>query len=149
MAPGWPRFVGVALVVFASCGSPAYIYPARRFDPVRKCLEPYTSLATIDGTQPGGLCGVVCLLAPPSAGAERSVYVSTECEPYPPLYDSSGTSPDCAGALLAFANGPSCAPVDAGSTPDAAVPDSGVDGGPPPDAGITDARPDAADAAPE
>src|SRR5690349_24240287 len=45
----------------------------------------------------------------------RSVYVSTQCPPYPPQFDTSGVLPGCAEALAAGSRGDVCF-ADGGSS---------------------------------
>jgi hypothetical protein len=140
------------VVIVAACGSVSYRFPARRFDPARVCVETISTIATIDGTDPGAKCDPVCLIGPATADGELPIYVTTECPPYPRTFDSSGTAPDCARAIGVYDAGTACAALDAGADAapptDAAPPDSAPqdsapqDSAPPPDAA------DAGDAAP-
>ena len=135
----------VIVVIVAACGAVSYRFPARRFDPARACVETISTIAQIDGTDPGAKCDPVCLVGPATDGGDPPIYVTTECPPYPRTFDSSGTAPDCARALDVYNAGTACAALDAGADaappPDAAPPDSALhdsappDSAPPPDAG--------------
>jgi hypothetical protein len=118
--------LGTALVFAIACGSGSYKFAGRRFDPARGCLDPISTLSSIDGTDPGATCAAVCLVRAADDGG-IAIYVTSACPPYPRLFDSSGTAPDCARALDAFAQGVPC------------LPDAGMDA-----SGLADAPADAA-----
>ncbi len=135
--------LGLAILIAVACGSTSHIYPARRFDRARGCVDPISSLDVVDGTEPGGLCALVCLVATTGDGGDRAIFVGTECEPYPPFFDVSGSDPDCVRAMDAFTAGPSC--LADGGVSEGGPADTGADVTPPPDAGPADAGVDAND----
>jgi len=150
---GLATFALVGVLVALACGgSDSYIYPARQFDRARGCVNRIASLGVVDGTNPGSLCSVVCLVSTRTDGGPPDLWISSECEPYPAFFDISGTDPDCARAIAIYMNGPPCAVLDGGPlvAPDAGPEEGGaVDSGSPDAADPDSAAPDAgaADAA--
>ncbi len=117
----------VGIVVAVACGTPDHLYPARRFDRARGCVNPIASLDVVDGTNPGSLCAIVCLVSTRADGGAPDLWVSSECEPFPPFFDTSGADPDCARAIDVYTNGPSCA-SDGGVLTDAGAADAAREG---------------------
>jgi len=135
--------VTLAIVSALACGTPDHVFAGRRFNRTNGCLDPVSLLDVVRGADPGSTCDPLCFVALDGDGGVPDLYISRECGPYPPLFETSGKDPDCARAFAAFANGPSCLPdggvgsvVDAGT--DAAA-DTGTDA-----TGATDATTDAA-----
>ncbi len=114
-----------AVLVAVACGTSSHIYPGNQFDRTRGCLEPVSSVDVVTGDNPGSSCPVTCLVSTTAEAGVYTLYVSNECAPFPPFYDTSGKDPDCARAIAAFTLGPQC------------LSDGGVSGGP------ADAGPDA------
>lgn len=82
----------------------------------RDCLDPTGSVDVVDGPDPGLNCAPTCLVAPiGQSGSGAGVYVTTACGPYPPLDDTTGTPPGCAGALAALERADICS-IDGGSS---------------------------------
>ncbi len=102
-----------------------HVYVGRLYLEARDCVATSSSLDAVAGGDPG-TCPAVCLTQPRAEGG-RTVYVSTECAPYPaPDWDVSGTDPACARALAALARNDTCL-SDGGTTqplPDATVPEA-------------------------
>lgn len=121
-----------ALLLPVACSEPAYVYVARRYDPVRDCLLPSEGLDVVRGSG-SSACAATCLVdtrdgattlssvtgeladANPDADADASgvdptarLYVSTMCPPYPVGFDPSETTVGCAAALEASHAGRSC-----------------------------------------
>ncbi len=142
-----------ALLLVMACGTTSHIFPGRRFDRTRGCLDPFSSIDVLDGTNPGSLCMASCLVGRATDGGEPVIYVSSECAPFPPFYDLSAADPDCARAVAAYTQGPACLAdggVGEGGAPDAGAADSAAtdaagDGAA--DSATADAAADAADAA--
>ncbi|WP_394834026.1 hypothetical protein LVJ94_46730 [Pendulispora rubella] len=135
--------VGLGLTALASCGEGSHVYGARAYDRARGCLGPTQTLDVVSGDDPSSNCALKCLV--PRAG-EAVVYVSQQCPPYPPQFDTSGLQSGCDQAIAAFERGDFCL-TDGGSThpgPDAGGTNN--DGGTAQDATI-DAASDASDAA--
>lgn len=111
---------GAAAVVVAAAGGGcnsqgSHIYAGRIYDTSRGCLGGTVTLDVVDGADVPDNCSLKCLVAPAADGAPRSVYVSTQCPPYPPLCDTSGALPGCAEAIAAGGRGDLCL-VDGGSS---------------------------------
>ena len=140
-----------ALVVSACDDATTHIFYGQTYDPTADCLDTVVVVDTIGGDDTGQNCAPFCLATEPGPDdAGITVYVSTTCAPYPPLFDTSQTNPLCAPALAAAANQSTCLP-DGGRTTDAAADqDAEADaattdedsGTTPDDAGITDAGTD-------
>jgi hypothetical protein len=114
------RRIALALLLCASCKDTiSHIYAGRRYDPVGHCVDLTSSIDVVDGNDPGATCAPTCLLSPPTKTGETTVYVSRECPPYPPLFDTSGQSPTCADALRAYEAPIAC--IDGGIV----IPDAG------------------------
>jgi hypothetical protein len=124
-------FVGstltIAISVACSSGS-SHIFIGRIYDDQRQCLGDTASIDVVSGKDPGLGCDPTCLIG--KLDETSTVYVSTECAPFPMFFDTSGKDARCAGALAAStrddicnADGGSSNPVvvDAGTgaTPDA------------------------------
>jgi hypothetical protein len=127
-------------LVAVACGSAAsHIYPANLFDRTLGCIEPVSSVDVVTGADPGSGCPLVCLVSTTAEAGVFTLYVSNECPPFPPFYDTSGADPDCARAIAAFKDGPQCLDDGgiSGGPPDAGLPDA--------DAAVTDAAADATD----
>jgi hypothetical protein len=124
LASAW--VIGLAV----ACGTTSHIYPGNLFDRARGCLDPVSSVDVVTGADPGSGCPVTCLVSTTADAGVYTLYVSNECAPFPPFYDTSGKDPDCARAIAAFTLGPQC------------LSDGGVSGGPP-DAGADAGTPDA------
>ncbi len=97
----------IAALVGACKGDTTHIFSARRFDPARACLDPYTAVDVVSGDDTGGSCALVCIF-----GASE-YYVTRQCAPYPPLFgvsssDAGGIDPVCASAFAAYARGDTC-----------------------------------------
>jgi hypothetical protein len=104
--------VGLALAVLllhACNDTVSHIYAGRQYDPAHNCIEPTVTIDVVKGNDPGAACPAVCLVAPPAQSGDRTIYVSKECPPYPPLFDTDG--PKCADALTTYA---AATPCDAG-----------------------------------
>lgn len=100
-----------------------HVYVGRLFVEARDCLGTSSSLDVVSGGDPG-TCAPICLLQHRAEGG-RSIYVATECGPYPAgvEFDTSGTDPACPAALAALERNDTCL-SDGGDThplPDAAV----------------------------
>jgi hypothetical protein len=107
--------LALALVGLVACkDAVSHIYPGRRYDPARKCVESTTSIDVVEGSDPGSACAPTCIVSPPSSKGDTTIYVSKECPPYPPLFDTSGRPPGCDEAVRAYTAGCACA-SDAGS----------------------------------
>lgn len=92
--------LALAGLLCAGCDtSSAHVFVARYLEPDAGCLDPYAAIDVIDGTGSGSGCAPRCL-----AGTQ-SVFVSTDCPPFPIGYDVSDeaqTSPTCQAALAAL-----------------------------------------------
>jgi hypothetical protein len=140
--------LGLAAIakVGAGCGDQAsHPYLAELYEPGRDCLDPSTAIDVVNGASASGDCAPVCLygssdligLADGGDDGGGETYVSTMCPPYPGLFDTSGTEPDCPLALAALTRADVC--LDDGGSTNAAdgssdAPDTG---------GATDAPSDA------
>ena len=96
--------------VAAACSDPAYVYVAARYDEVNDCLAETAALDVVRGKYTENPCDPVCLVrkdgqgvlgSTPADGGGPVVFVSTVCPPYPPEFDTSGTTPACTPALAA------------------------------------------------
>jgi hypothetical protein len=122
-----------ATLLPVACSDPAYVYVARRYDPVRDCLLPSEGIDVVRGSGSSD-CAAACLVDTRDAATTLSsysdeladaadasdasdggvidpstrLYVSTMCPPYPVGFDTSGTAPGCAAALEASHAGKSC-----------------------------------------
>jgi hypothetical protein len=126
------------LFLLAACdGPPTHILPGSLYEVGRDCVDPTASIDVVIGPDPGNACMPTCLVTPAGQnGAPAGIYVTTECPPYPPLDDTSGSQPGCAGALAAYANGAVCAAAaddgGAGDADDGGGSAEGGDGSPGP-----------------
>jgi hypothetical protein len=109
-----------------------HVFVAYRYEVARDCLDPTTSLDVVPSEQAALTCAPACLVRPSPPAAAYAIYVSTMCEPYPADLDTSGTDPNCAAALAAFARGPDACSGDGTSSS-------------PADGGADDASDDASD----
>ena len=101
-----------------------HVLPGQLYEAQRDCLDPTTSIAIVDGPDPGLGCAPTCVVTPAGqSGGGLGVYVTTECGPYPPLDDVTGSPAGCAGALAALARADACSSGGGSNTP--------ADGGPP------------------
>ncbi len=105
-----------ALIVTACDDDPTHVFFGQAYEPGRDCLDTVTAIDTIDGEDPGQDCAPLCIATEPaSPDAGVTVYISTTCEPYPPLFDVTEQNPLCAPAHLAAKNQSTCFP-DGGRT---------------------------------
>jgi hypothetical protein len=122
-------FASVAGIYTAACGEPSHVYLGRLYRVDRDCVATVSSVDVVDGEEPG-TCEPVCLVQT-TFDAERVIYVSTMCGPYPFGFDATGDHPECPAALAAFARNDTCL-ADGGTTnpPEDAGPedDGGEDG---------------------
>lgn len=119
----------VSLGTSACTDSPTHVFFGQEYDPVRDCLDSVTAVDTVSGNDTGQSCDLTCIATPPDPEAGVAVYVSRTCPPYPPLFDTSGSSPECELALAAANRKATCLddggststlpPDDAGSPSDA------------------------------
>ena len=116
-------FLGSMMSFAASActDSPTHVFFGQEYDPVRDCLASVTAVDTISGNDTGQSCSLVCIAAPPDPEAGVAVFVSTTCPPYPPLFDSSGTGPECQRALAAANRKATC--LDDGGVSSTTPPD--------------------------
>jgi hypothetical protein len=114
------------LLTLGACESPpVHILQAQAYEAARDCVDPTIDIDVVDGPDPGGGCDPVCIVTPAGQnGAPTGIYVTTECGPYPPLDDTSGSEPACVAALAALARGDVCN-VDGGSSCPARAGDAG------------------------
>jgi hypothetical protein len=107
----------LAFAVACDNGPQSHVYVAMFYEAAGGCLDPSTTLGIV-GTGDGSLlCAPTCLYqpSPPAVGGAKT-WVSTMCGPYPANFNTDGTDPSCAPALLAYANGAACgAASDAGT----------------------------------
>lgn len=121
-------------IVTACDDEPTHVFFGQAYDPTRDCLATVTALDTIGGSDTGQSCALSCVTSPPEDGGVVA-YVSKTCPPYPPLFDSSGSSPLCQAAIAAANRGATC-------LPDGGIVGNPVDAGSESDAGATDAAGD-------
>jgi len=98
----------VSFSAAACTDTPTHIFYGQAYEPALDCLDSVTVVDTISGADTGQSCPLVCIAAPPAFEAGVTVYVSTTCAPYPPLFDVSGTDPQCAPALAAARRQSTC-----------------------------------------
>lgn len=97
------------IFLLTACSDPvSHLYEGRFYAADRKCLGTTSSIDVVEGGDTG-TCSPVCLIK------DSNVYVGTSCPPFPPGYDTTGTSPVCVDALAANARDDTCL-VDGGST---------------------------------
>ncbi len=128
---------GFVTTLVAACDdTPTHIFYGQEYNPTLGCLESVTVVDTIGGDDTGQSCALVCVASPADPEAGVSVYVSTTCPPYPPLFDVSGNDPQCTPALAAARSGTTCLddggvvitnPIDSGTTSDAEIVDASTD----------------------
>ncbi|MGH7283721.1 MAG: hypothetical protein ACRELY_19520 [Polyangiaceae bacterium] len=119
-------FGGIVSFGASACtDSPTHPFLGQEYDPVRDCLDSVTAVDTISGDDTGESCALVCVATPPDPEAGVSVYVSTTCPPYPPLFDTSGTSAQCQLALAAANRKATC--LDDGGVSSTTPPDDAGD----------------------
>jgi hypothetical protein len=104
-------FVGVAI----ACGTDSHLYQGRLFREERACLASTTALDVVEGDGVR-ICGPICLSQPHADGG-RSIYVSSECGPFPYLFDASSSDPACGPALDALGRSDSCLSDGGSSNP--------------------------------
>jgi hypothetical protein len=117
----------------AGCDGPQqHVLPGQLYEAARDCIDPTSSIDLVPGSDPGYGCSPTCVVTPAGVnGGAAGVYVTNECGPFPPLDDTSGTSPYCAPALAALARGDICAGDGTSSDPA----DAGLEGASADDAG--------------
>jgi hypothetical protein len=127
-----------AVLAVASCDEPdVHILSGQLYLPQNACIEPVAGVDVIEGPATGDNCGPLCLTI--NEGDATSIYVTTQCPPYPGDYTVEGvdaTTGDadlCVGAFAAYNDDAAVCPPDLG--------EGGVDAG-------TDAPSDAATDAP-
>jgi hypothetical protein len=99
------------LLLLAGCDAArVYAFHARRFDSARNCLYRTSALDVLEGD--GGTCNLRCLVSHEDGGP--TVYITTDCPPYPPGYDPTELDPRCGPAKAAYDRNDTC--LDAGST---------------------------------
>ncbi|MEO8878187.1 MAG: hypothetical protein ABI461_21520 [Polyangiaceae bacterium] len=98
----------VSLLAAACTDTPTHIFYGQAYDGTRSCLESVSVVDTIGGDDTGQSCAPICIASPPGFEAGTTVYVSTTCPPYPPLFDTSGNDPQCAPALAAAKTQTTC-----------------------------------------
>jgi hypothetical protein len=85
------------------------------YDPVNNCLNPQQGFDIVDGPQPSLACPLACV----TDAKTGTLYLTTECPPYPTAdtieTGDAGTDP-CGVAMMAWNAMAACgaAPVDAG-----------------------------------
>lgn len=125
----------IACIMHAACGDPSHLFVGRYYLEGRDCLGTDSVIDVVEGDDPG-VCPVVCLIDPANPNAQRAVYVSTMCAPYPYAVVASTTDPSCIRALAAFERNDTCNQDGTSSNPREA-------GAPPGEAGAEDAGEDA------
>lgn len=105
--------VGLAAIICSihlfACGSTdgSHAYTGRLFLESRRCLGTTSALDAVEGELPERECAPICLVQR-RADADRAIYVSTMCAPYPFDYDTSGSDPACPAALEAHGRDDTC-----------------------------------------
>ena len=104
--------LALAAVALGACNDTvSHIFAGRQYDPTNHCVEPTTTIDVVAGNDPGAGCPAVCLVSPPTQTGDRTIYVSKECPPYPPLFDTDGGT--CGVAITTYN---AATPCDAGAT---------------------------------
>ncbi|HWL86233.1 MAG TPA: hypothetical protein VNO21_10545 [Polyangiaceae bacterium] len=120
-----------ALFAAVSCGDGSHVYGARTLDRTHGCVGPMVTLDVVTGDDPGMDCAIKCLVSTSATDGDTPVYVSQECPPYPPNFDTSGLQSGCDEAIAAAERNDICL-ADGGSTnpgtQDASVQDANNDG---------------------
>lgn len=139
---------GCAVAAAALCGALAscvsaesYVYTAQRYDPNAKCLESYTAIEVVNGSNAYSACAPTCL----RVGGD--IFVSTMCPPLPSIATEVPSDESACGAALA-AHNQSFSCNSAREPVDSAAPEAGGDAHdaePPSEGGDPDAS-DASDA---
>jgi len=113
----------LALVVFACQTSPAYVFQARPYDPVARCVRGILALDVMSGSDPG-TCAERCIVR--SVDPNAALFVTDMCGFLPPGYRvESGEL--CMFALSVAAAGCADGGADAATSADASA-DSGSSG---------------------
>jgi hypothetical protein len=134
--------VGLTAAGLAACDEArSHVLLGQLYEASRDCLDPTSSIAVVDGPDPGFGCDPTCVATPLGQnGSAAGVYVTTMCGPYPPSYEEVDGAPDnittlagCAGAFGALARGDTCSadgtstnPSDAASASDAVFDDAPI-----------------------
>ena len=108
--------IAIAMVAALGCAaacnsSPDHLLSAQLYEAARSCVDPATAIDLQQGAGADSPCAAACIVS-----SDRvSVYVTTQCPPFPPDFDATSTNPSCAPALAALAAGAICGlpPVDA------------------------------------
>jgi hypothetical protein len=122
-------------ITFACTNNTSHIYLGRPYDDQRQCLGDTAGVDVVSGNDPGLGCDPTCLIG--KLDETNTVYVSTECPPFPMFFDTTGTDPRCAGALAASARNDICNDDGGGSS------NPVVDAAPEATPSSSDASPDA------
>jgi hypothetical protein len=102
--------LAAGLVLFGCTDYQTHVLPGQLYEAARDCIDPTTSIDIVDGPDPGTCSPPTCIVTPAGQnGGATGIYVTTECGPYPPLDDTSGSEALCTAALAAFAQGNVCA----------------------------------------
>lgn len=108
---------GLAVAALAAafelaCGGPdSHVLSGRRYLADRDCVEGLTSVDVVEGPDPGRECDPQCIVGQsPLLDGGSAIYVTTQCPPYPPTFDLSGSNVACPGALAAFERKDFCKP---------------------------------------
>jgi hypothetical protein len=118
-------FSGFVMLLAIACdNTPTHIFYGQEYNAAADCLETVTAVDTISGADTGQSCALVCVASPLDPEAGVTVYASTTCPPYPPLFDVSGNNPQCAPALAAAKRQSSC--LDDGGASAPIIFDSGI-----------------------
>ena len=110
-----------AVLVVASCDEPnVHILTAQLYEPAGACVGPSNGVDVVNGASTGDACDPSCLTI--TSGSTTSVYVTTQCPPFPGDYsvegeDASTEAGDpCPGAFAALAayddSGVTCPPEE-------------------------------------
>jgi hypothetical protein len=123
-----------AVLAVASCDEPGvHILSAQLYDPTRACVGVSDGVDVVNGPSTGDACNPSCITI--TSGSTTSVYVTTECPPFPLDYsveaeDAAAEAGDpCPGAFAALAayddSGVTCPPPEGDGGEEAAAGDDG------------------------
>ena len=131
----WTPWALAAIVVFVACDDvDSHIYAGQQYDPALGCVNVAVGLDVISGGTTSNGCAPECLVFDADGG--QTIFVSSECPPFPPGFatqseDAGDASALCPAAIQAFLDGGVCQPTsdDGGDGGDDATVDAEADGG--------------------
>lgn len=121
-----------ALTLGACSAQGSHVVQGRLYVEERDCVDELVAVDVAEGPDPGLGCDAICMSgnSPLVGDGGVALYVTTQCPPYPGLFDLAQDSPACVKALAASLRKDRCTDAGSSNPLDAGVFDAAVDDSP-------------------